>query len=610
AVPDAQDHPVSAGQQRLWVLDRLAPGSAVYNMTGAFRITGPLDTDRLRQALAVLMQRHESLRTEITVQDGKPRQHILPAGPPPFSVEDLTDQTEAHALAIAADEGLRPFDLSAGPLWRARLLRLAPEDNILICNLHHAISDGWSLGVLVQELSTLYQAPEANLPPLAIQYRDYAAWQDALRRSPAAETDLAWWKNRLAGADGRLDLPTDRPRGFGTSGRGAQASRHLDAAVTTGIARLAAAAGTTPLAVQIALVAAVLHRYTGSTDLVIGTVAAGRDHPAFEDQIGFFANTLPLRHRLDGSLRLDALIAITAAELQAALTHAATPFEQIVEALGIPREPGRTPLLDVVVVAGDTPLPPLRLGAATAAPVTLPVRTRHFDLALFFRPDADGTALSIDYDSDLFDAWRIDALAAHIATFAANAAERPDRTLSGTDLLTPAERERLEVTWNATATAYPRDTGIVALFREQARLRPDTLAVIAEGAGTLTYAELDRRSDALAARLATHGAVQPGDLIGIAAPRTLALITGLLGILKAGAAYVPIDPAYPSGRVAAMFAVAPINCLLTDGSMQPPQGCPVLPLEAPAADAPPAPIDPIAANGQPAPPCPTTANDL
>jgi amino acid adenylation domain-containing protein len=582
AVPDALDHPLSAGQRRLWVLDRLTPGSAVYNMTGAFRIAGPIDADRLHRAFGLLMQRHESLRTAIVVRDGEPRQAIGPAGDPPVSIEDVPSETAA--LAIAGEEALRPFDLTAAPLWRARLLRLGPADSVLVCNMHHVISDGWSLGVLVRELSAFYESPEAGtLPPLPIQYRDCAAWQDGLLRAPAAIAEVAWWKDRLAGATEPLDLPTDRPRGRGTSGRGAQVSRRLDPTVTAGIARLANTAGSTPLAVHLALVAAVLHRYTGATDLVLGTVTAGRDHPALEDQIGFFANTLPLRHRLDGAMRFDALIDATAAELQAALSHAGTPFERIVEALGIAREPGRTPLLDVVV-ASEAALPPLHLGEAAVVPVTLPVQTRHFDLVLFFREDAAGSALSVEYDSDLFDPWRIEALADHLTTFAANAVADAARPLRDIDLLPPAERQRLEVTWNATATRYPRDTGIVPLFREQARQRPDAVAVIGDGAGSLTYAELDRASDALAGRLAEQGAVQAGDLVGIAALRSPALIIGIIAILKAGAAYVPIDPAYPPSRVAAMFGVVPIRCLLSDGSMaQPPATCPMLPLEAPDA---------------------------
>ncbi|MDB5370363.1 MAG: non-ribosomal peptide synthetase, partial [Roseomonas sp.] len=570
-MPTAADHPASANQRRLWLLEQLEPGRSSYNILGALALDGPVDAGRLRGVLAGLAARHESLRTELTVVAGEPRQRILRDAAPVLICEDLSTAADplAEARAMLGREALTPIPFSPGPLWRARLLRLSPEGapprSLLVLNLHHAIADGWSLGVLLRDFGALWNGRAGSLPSLPVQYRDFAVWQAACLATPSAEADLAWWLDHLRGTEERLDMPADRPRGRGTSGRGAQATREIDAAAVAGLRRLAAAAGTTLFPVQLALVAAVLHRYTGRTDLTLGTVVAGRDDLRLHDQVGFFANTLALRLAVQPQEPMADMIRRVGATVAEALRHAATPFERVVEALGAAREPGRTPIFDVLVAREPALELPVLDGLSVAA-MPLAVATRHFDLALYFRDGAAGIDLVAEYDTDLFDAWRIEALLGHIVNLAGAACAAPDAAVEALDILAPDERRALLTTLSGTVSDYPRDRSVVAIFRAEAQRRPSAIALRHAGGGALTYAELDDASDRVAAYLAGAGGIARGALVGIAAAREPALIAGILGILKAGAAYVPIDPDYPAARIAAMLEAAPLAGALTDAA--------------------------------------------
>ncbi len=592
--------PLSFQQQRLWFLQQLEPESYAYNMPAALRLTGTLHVESLQEALNGVIRRHAALRTVFHSVEGVPEQVILPELRLSLSVEERRPQDGAHATAAAneplgeaevltllheaaTEEAHRPFDLERGPLLRARLIRLAPTDHVLLFTIHHVVGDGWSTALLADELSALYAATvrredlASALPPLPIQYADYARWQRATlgsltAPSPALSDHLSYWRNRLAGMPTVLDLPArlgkERPPLKGA--RGATVSRALPAELAERLRSLGQAEHATLFMTLLAAFEVLLSRYAGQNDFAVGTVLANRHRAELEPLIGFFANTLPIRadiveQNTDGPVGHDPtfreLLWRVRRSVLDTFRHADTPFEAVVEALQPQRSLSHTPLVQVMFLLQNTPQAKVALPGVQAALLPLDPGIEGFDLTLAVREQPDGLRVLVSYDADLFDAETVERLAANYETLLRGIVEQPDRRISALPLVHPEELHLQTVAWNDAVADLPQDACLHTLFSAQARRTPDTVAVRARGQ-ELTYAELDRRSTQLAAYLRSLG-VGPEEVVGLLMPRTVDLIVGMVGILKAGAAHLPLDPSYPPERIAYLLADSAARVVVT-----------------------------------------------
>ncbi|MEO6191376.1 MAG: amino acid adenylation domain-containing protein [Thermoanaerobaculia bacterium] len=561
-VPRDADLPLSFAQERLWFLDRLAPGNAGYHIPLALAAHGDLSLPALEAALGAMVRRHEALRTTYVAQGDGPVQRIAPPASWTLPLVDLAALPEAarrvEARRLADQEVARPFDLERDPVLRASALRLAPREHELLMVVHHIAADGWSLGVMVEEIVALYDPRPPGLPALAVQYADFAVWQREWLRGEALERQLAYWRERLAGAPA-LDLPTDRPRPPAQSFRGATRMHAIGAPTTQALAALARRHAATLFMLLLAAMQTLLGRYAGQDDVVLGSPIANRTRAEIEPLIGFFVNTLALRGDLAGDPPFGELVARARRAALEAYAHQDLPFERLVEELRPERRLSHNPIFQVMFALQNTPLRAIELPGLTFSPVELTFPATRFDLEVFFTESEGGLAVQLTYATDLFDATTIARLESHLDTLLAAALADPSRRLSELSLLAAPERHQLLLGWNDTAAAIPGED-VAALFAAQARLRPDAVAV-ASDAGDLTYAELDRRSSGLARRLAAAG-VGPEVRVALLAQRSPAMIVGLLGILKAGGAYVPLDPSYPADRLAWMLADSRSRVLL------------------------------------------------
>jgi amino acid adenylation domain-containing protein/non-ribosomal peptide synthase protein (TIGR01720 family) len=554
-VPRDREIPLSYAQERLWFLDRLAPGSAVYNMPGAFRLSGPLNSEALARAFSEVVQRHEALRTRFVESGGRPVQMIDPPAPLPLPVIDLGGLAgrwrEAESRRLLDEEARRPFDLEHGPLLRTTLQRLGPEDHRLQVTAHHIVADGWSLGLLAREVTELVRAGQegrpAALPALPIQYADFARWQREWLSDDVLAFQLAAWRERLAGAPALLDLPTDRPRPAVQSFRGGRRPLPLPPDLTRALHALARSRGLSPFMVLAAALQTLLGRYARSEDVLLGTPVANRRRIETEPLIGLFVNTLVLRGDLSGDPAFGELLGRVRETALAAYLHQDLPFEKLVEELAPERSLSHSPLVQVVLVVEEP-------GWEAGEREPVETGTAKFDLTF----DLAGEAGSIEFRSDLFDEATIDRLAGHFVTLLAGA--EPERRLSELPLLTEAEQRQLAA-WNETVVVA-REGGLHERFERQAALAPEAVAVVF-GDRSLTYGELDARANRLARRLRRLG-VGPETPVGLCVGRSLELIVGILGTLKAGGAYVPLDPVYPRERLAFTLEDARPAVLLTE----------------------------------------------
>ncbi|MET9443779.1 non-ribosomal peptide synthase/polyketide synthase [Streptomyces sp. NPDC006610] len=549
--------PLSFAQQRLWFLDRLRPGDPRYNSAVALRLTGALDHDALTAALELVAARHEALRTTFDEADGRPVQTVRPAGPLPLPVRDLPAPGDATALdAALTAEYERPFDLRTGPLLRALLLRESDRAHVLLLTAHHIVTDGWSMGVLLEELCTAYdalaQGAEPALAPVATQYPDFAVWQREQLSGDRLEREIAHWKERLAGAVAP-ELPLDRPRGGEESGAGAVHAFSVPAATTARLKHLAAERHTTLFAALVAASQALLARWSGQDDITVGSLTPGRGRTDLERAVGFFVNTVVLRTRVDTAGSFRDLLDAAGDTVNDAFAHGDTPFERLVEAVGASREAGRNPLFDVMVLLHPAPpAAPDPRGLATA-PVAVPRRAATFDLSVEFVPDGEGLTGLLEYRTDLFDADTAARMADQLLRLLDAAATEPDRPLGALPLLSPRQLEQVTRDWNATDLPVPDGT-VPELFARRAARTPGATALVA-GDDRLDYATLDARADRLARRLAAQGA-GPERLVALRLPRTADMIVAILAVWKAGAGYLPLDPALPEERVRFLLADA------------------------------------------------------
>ena len=566
AVPrDGSPLPLSFAQERLWFLDRLAPGNPAYNLALALRIDGPLDVRRLAGAFAALVSRHEALRTRFPelAADGKPMQVIEPAEGA-FRALRLTDlehlgaAADAEVLRLAAADALRPFDLAAGPPLRATLLRLDEARHVLLLAIHHIVSDAWSMGILVRELTALYGGED--LAPLPVQFADYAVWQRARLDGAEMERQLAFWRGHLSGAPVGLDLPVDRPRPPVPSLRGGRVPVGLPADVSGALAERARDAGATLYMTLLAAWAVLLSRLSGQADLVLGTAVANRDRPELERLIGLFVNTLALRLDLDGDPAFVELVARARRTVLDAFAHRDLPFEKLVEELHPARERSRQPVFQVMLTFQNVPPGTAEVAGLALAPLAVEDETAKFDLTLTLF-EADGCVRgNLEYASDLFERATAARLAGHFQTLLAGAATVPAARLGELPLLTAAERRQVLTAWNGDAAELPPQGTIHELLSAQAARAPDAVAVVC-GDASLSYGEVARRARRLARRLLALG-IAPEERVALYAGRSPELIIAFLGILAAGAAYLPLDPSSPPERLAWMLADAGARVLL------------------------------------------------
>jgi len=565
--------PLSWAQQRLWFVDQLdhAAAGAAYHIAAGVRLQGGLDSDALRAALDRIVARHEGLRTCFVCIDGQPLQVIIPENVGfALNERDLCDLSEHEQSAtvdqISAAEAGRPFDLSLGPLIRGELLQLADDEYILLITQHHIISDGWSMGLFVQELGAIYAAFSQGVPdPLpdpAVQYADYAVWQRQWLQGEALATQIDFWRDHLAGAPELLELPADRPRPALQSYAGGRIELEIPAELTAGLRQLSRRHGTTLFMTLLCGWSALMARLSGQRDVTIGTPVANRQHTEIEALIGFFVNTLALRVVLDDDPSVAQLLDQVKATTLSAYAHQDLPFEQVVEAVKPPRSMSHSPVFQVMLALNNTPKgDALTLPGLCLSPVTRPSTTTQFDLTLSLTEVDDVIVGSLDYASDLFDAATVARWAGHLQILLNGMVADDQQRISRLPILTQAEIGHIVVDWNDTEADYAQGSGIHQLFEQQAEQTPDAVAVAFEGR-SLTYAELNAKSNRLAHYLREKGA-GPAVLIGLCVDRSPEMIIGLLGILKAGSAYVPLDPEYPEERIAYMIKDAGMPLLLT-----------------------------------------------
>jgi amino acid adenylation domain-containing protein len=562
----AAAYPASHGQRRLWVLQRMAGDGAAYHIPLALRLEGPLNAAALERALEALAARHESLRTVFAEADGELRQVIHPAAPRPLRRIDLSESADAERQAAewAARHAAEPFDLAAGPLFKTLLLRLAADRHVFLANIHHGVADGWSLGVLVRDLSVLYRAfdegLEPALPPLKLQYKDYAARQQQRLAGPEAARHLAYWRAKLAGMlPARLPLDFPRPAVMGFAGDAVRLALEREPLETL----RRTVAGTSLFILLAALVKLLLYRYTGQPDLGVGCPVSGRDDPDFEDQIGFFVNTLVLRDRLDASRGFADFLAGVRGTVLEAFAHQALPFDRLVEELGLARDLSRSPLFDVFVALEVAEEARLNLGPVAVSAFAGDYRAAKFDLSFQFEETGAGeVVLDLVYNTALFRADTARGLAEHLRRLVGALARQPDRPLGAVSMLGEGERTRLLEVWSGTAAGRAGEETVVALF--EARAAGDgTRTALEHREARLGYGELNARANRLARYLAGLG-VGPEVPVAVCLRRSLDLAVGLLAVLKAGGAYLPLDPDSPRERLAFMLADLGAPVVLTD----------------------------------------------
>jgi amino acid adenylation domain-containing protein len=599
---EGNDLPLSFAQERLWFIDRLEPGSALYNISVGLRLTGDLNVPALERALGEIVHRHEPLRTAFAETDGRPVQHVLPwhsftlpvtdastpcvvdGGRPRQETQDAAHRPGGDQRSQSAEADFVPllqrihspavpFDLARGPLFRAELLRLGERDHALLLSMHHAASDGWSMGIFFRELAALYAAFEDDRPsplaPLPIRYADYAAWQRQWLSGESLESQLGWWRDRLAGAPELLTLPTDRPRPPVQSGRGAQHAVAIPPDVAEAVHALARARGATPFMVLLAAFQAVLARWSGQDDVVVGTPVAGRTRHETEGLIGLFVNTLALRGDLSGDPTFGELIRRVREATLGAYAHQDVPFERLVEELRPERSLGHSPVFQAMFAFENVPDTGGGEGLAGLTVEALPHEhtVARFDLTLSLAPAPDGGfAGALEYATDLFDPATAARLADQIRILLSAAVGDPETHLSTLPLM--RDGDTADVLRLSTGPAVEGDPSVtpVEIFEAQAARTPH--AVAAElGADTITYVELDARANRLARLLRSHG-VGPEVPVAVYMERSLHLPVAVLGVLKAGGFYVPVDPDYPEDRTAWMLADSGARVAVTQATLR------------------------------------------
>jgi amino acid adenylation domain-containing protein len=569
-VPRGSSLPASFAQRALWFHDQLEPGSCAYNLVSAYRLSGGIDIKALEQSVNQIIDRHEVLRTVFEAVDGQPVQTILPAMTIELPVMDLSFAAsdpvrESEVRRIAGALAGQPFDLARGPLLRTALLRLAKDEYVLLLAIHHIVFDAWSMGIFVRELSQIYNSLRTGnpspMPQLRIQYGDFAVWQRGRLQGVNLETHLSYWKNQLERLP-TLKLPSGRFQPALDSHSSARADFVLSKELSAELQRLSDRAGTTLFMVLLAAYTVALHRYTGQTDIAIGTPTAGRNHPGVEGLIGFFLNMLVLRTDLSGNPTFRELLERTRKVCVDAFAHQDLPFEKLVEELRPRRDLTHNPLIQVTFALQNTPRWPLNLTGVTARDLDISAGVaRSFDLHLFMVEEVAGLRGYVSYNRNLFEADMIRRLISHLQNLLEGIVANRDQRIGDLPMLTEPEKHQQLVEWNDTKAVYPKNKCIHELFENQVEKTPEAVAVVVEDQ-QLTYRALNNRANQLAHYLRKLG-VGPNAFVGICLQRSLEMVVALLGVLKAGGTYLPLDSSYPEARLGYMLKDSGAAVLLT-----------------------------------------------
>jgi amino acid adenylation domain-containing protein len=562
--------PLSHAQVRLWFLEQLGLVGTAYNVPVVFALNGLLDVGALRGALLELIGRHESLRTRFESIDGEVRQTVASAADFVLGVLNLSelppDLRASEAQRLIAEEVRQPFDLvRGGAPFRATLLRLSEREHVLRMGMHHIISDGWSVGILVRDLAALYSARvrgvPASLPELRLQYSDYAQWQHEHLRGEALEVQLRYWKQQLDGVPEALELPTDRTRPAVPSFAGAEVKFELEAPLTRALKLLSKQAGATLYIVLLAALQILLWRWSGQRDVLVGSPMAGRTHRDLEDLIGFFVNTTPLRTRLEPGEDFRQLLHRVKKTALEAYAHQELPFDKLVAEFQPQRDLSRNPLFQVTFSFQTHPNSKTDFAGLTMGAVAAANPTAKFDLSLHVSQTGSQLLGAFEYATDIFDQATIERMVRQFTTLLEAIVADPQQPIAALPLLTQMEREQVLSLWSAAPTQHREERCLHELISEHARRAPQSVAVESDGE-QLTYEQLIARSNQLAHHLRSLG-VRAEVLVGLCVERSLEMVIGVLGILKAGGAYLPLDPGYPAERLAYMLADARVSILVT-----------------------------------------------
>jgi amino acid adenylation domain-containing protein len=567
--PDLDSAPLSFSQQRLWFLDQLYQGSSSYNIPGALYLKGALDVMALQETLNEILRRHEALRTAFVTVDGQPMQVIAPKLTwklPILNLEHLSGKDwEREVQRLSTEEAKKTFDLAQAPLIRSTLLRLGEEEHVFLLTMHHIISDGWSLGVLMRELATLYAAFSSSqaspLPELPIQYADFAVWQRDRLQGELLKTQLNYWKQQLSGDLPILQLPTDRPRPTVASFTGTKQYFTLSKTLTEALNKLSQQEEVTLYMTLLAAFNTLLYRYTEQDDILVGSSIANRNRAELEGLLGLFVNTLVLRNDLSGNPSFRELLSRVRGVTLDAYAHQDLPFEKLIEELQPERDLSRNPLFQVMFVLQNTPMPVQEVSGLTLRALEVDSGMAMFDIFLSIAESQEGLTGFLEYNTDLLDSVTITRLIENFQTLLEGIVTNPNQKISELPLLTANEREQLLVEWNDTCSDYPQDASLHELFEQQIGQLPDALALIGPSE-QLTYRQLNQRVNQLAHYLQTLG-VTTETLVAICLERSVEMVVGILAILKAGGAYIPLDPNYPRDRIAFMLSDSQASVLLT-----------------------------------------------
>ena len=571
--------PLSFSQQRLWFIQQLEPDNASYNISGAMQIDGDLDAGILEQSFQEVVRRHESLRTRFILENDRPVQDIMSEVEltmPLVELQDLPEDEQLHEVhRLATEEAQKLFDLTKCPLLRVTLLQQGPASFALLVTMHHIISDGWSLGVLIEEVMTLYNAFSKGfsspLPELPVQYADFALWQQEWLQGEILEQQLAYWKQQLSGEIPVLELPTDRPRPSRQSSNGATHYFSFPQQLSEDLKRLSRQQGSTLFMTLLAAFKVLMFRYTGQEDILIGSPIANRHRSELESLIGMFVNTLIYRSDLSGEPLFSDLLAQVKQTALENYRHQDLPFEKLVDELQIERDLSHPPLFQAMFVLQNAPMQEIDISGLAVRPIEIETGTAMFDLLLSMTETGPQLEGSLEYNTDLFDAERIQRMLSHFQHLLESIAENPARSISELPMLSEQERHRMLVEWNDTTLEYPAGICLHHFFERQAERTPDAVAVLfadSDASETrLTYRELNQEANRLADRLQALG-VQPDTRVGLCVERSIHMAVALLAILKAGGAYVPLDPSYPKERLGFMMSNAKMSVLLTQQHLQ------------------------------------------
>ena len=551
--------PLSFSQQRLWFFDQFEPSSFAYNLLTAVSLRGRLDIAALQKAFDQLAARHEVLRTTFDFRDGQPVQIVHEQQPIPLrhienmNLSQAEQQKQVHQ--ILRQQALQPFDLRKGPLLRNTLIRLGPEEHVLIIAMHHIVSDAWSMNVLVREIVALYQAHssglEPDLPPLPVQYADFAVWQRNWLQGELLAQQLEYWKQQLGNSSGVLELPTDRPRPAVQTYNGADLTFAFSPALSHSLKALSRREGVTLFMVLLAAFKVVLHRYTGQREIVVGSPIANRQRKELEGLIGFFINTLAVRTVISGELTFREFLQRVREAALGAYAHQDLPFEYLVEQFQPERNLSHSPIVQVIFSFETPPQGAIEIPGLAITVLDKENKAAKFDLSLYASDRGSEVVGTLEYNVDLFNKETVERMADHLLTVLSAIVANPEQPISDLPLLTRHERYEMLTAWNATEAPYPEHLCAHQLFEDQVERTPNAVALVLEGR-ELSYGQLNVRANQVARYLSSLGA-RPGEIVGIFMERSLDMVVAVLGILKSGAACLPLDPAYPEDRLAFML---------------------------------------------------------